>query len=37
LAALLPPAFEWERTSYDQEEVAEGVHLVFRDFEAAAS
>ena len=25
---------EWERTSYDQEEVAEGVHLVFRDFES---
>ncbi len=33
LAALLPPTFKWERGSYDTEEVAEEVRLVFRDFE----
>ena len=34
MAALLPPVFEWKRTSYNQKEVAEGVRLVFRDFES---
>jgi tetratricopeptide (TPR) repeat protein len=32
LAALLPPGFEWERGSYDREEIVEGVEIVFRDF-----
>jgi tetratricopeptide (TPR) repeat protein len=30
---LLPQCFVWERTSYDQEDVIEGVRIAFRDFE----
>jgi tetratricopeptide (TPR) repeat protein len=32
LAALVPPAFEWERVAYDAVEVIEGVRVAFRDF-----
>jgi hypothetical protein len=33
LAKRVPADFEWQRTSYDSDEVVEGVRLVFRDFE----
>jgi tetratricopeptide (TPR) repeat protein len=33
LAGLLPAGFEWQRASWDAEEVVEGVRLTFADFE----
>ena len=33
LAAKLPPHFDWQRTSYDSQEVQENIALLFRDFD----
>lgn len=33
LAAKLPPHFNWQRTSYDSQEIRENLALLFRDFD----